>query len=124
MATIKALIADGDPGFADLLSARLGEFGFETLVAGDGNEALRVARRELPTLLVADETLSGIDGFKLCRLLKFDKQRSVINVVLVSAAATEENQQLAETVHAGGYFPKQVDQPDLLALAQTLIPKD
>ncbi len=124
MGKAKALIADGDFGFAELLAARLGDMGYETSTAADGDEALRMARRERPLLLIADEALERLDGFKLCRLLKFDKQRSLINVVLMSAAVTEEHQQLAEAVRASGYVAKQVDHPDLLSIAQTLLNKE
>ncbi len=120
----KALVADGDPGFADLLSTRLTEMGFETATAVDGNEALRWVRRERPQLVVADESLAGIDGFKLCRLLKFDKPHANVTIVLLSTAITDENSQLAEIVHANFYLPKQPDHPDLLAIAQDTLPKE
>ena len=120
----KALVADGDPGFADLLSTRLTQMGFETAVVSDGDEALRWARRELPKLIVADESLTRLDGFKLCRLLKFDKQRSAIAIVLLSSAASDDSRQLAEAVHANGYLQKQVDDPDLLAIAEDVLAKE
>ena len=124
MGKATALIADGDFGFAELLAARLGTMGYETTTASDGEEALRTARRERPLLLVADEALERLDGFKLCRLLKFDKSRSAITVVLMSGAVTEESQQLAEAVRASGYVAKHVDSPDLLSIAQTLLAKE
>ena len=120
----KALVADGDPGFAELLSNRLTQMGFETVVVSDGDEALRWARRELPKLIVADESLIRLDGFKLCRLLKFDKQRSAITIVLLSSAASDDSRQLAEAVHANGYLQKQVDHPDLLAIAADVLAKE
>ena len=125
MAKAKALVADGDFGFAEILCARLAALGFETITAGDGAEALRLARGQMPQLLVADEGLAAIDGFKLCRLLKFDKQRAKITVVLTSATVTDEGRETAEAVRANGFLPKQAENEELLAIAQELIaPKD
>ena len=124
MERVKALVADGDFGFAELLGQRLGELGFEVATAADGEEALRAARRDLPQLLVADEALTRLDGFKLCRLLKFDKQRAAIAVVLMSSAPTDDGRQIAEAVRASAYVPKQVDHQDLLTIAQGLLPKE
>ena len=124
MAQARALVADGDPGFTELVCARLAVHGFETTVAADGAEALRLARGQMPHLIVADEGLAMIDGFKLCRLLKFDKQRAAIAIVLTSAAVTDENRQMAEAVRADGLVPKQAESQELLALAQALMTKD
>lgn len=121
MAKAKALVADGDLGFAEILCARLAAMGFETATAGDGDEALRWARREMPQLVVAEEGLARIDGFKLCRLLKFDKQRAKITVVLTSPTVTDEGRETAEAVHADGYVPKQAEHEELLAIAHELI---
>ena len=121
MAKAKALVADGDLGFAEMLCARLAALGFETVTSGDGVEALRLARGQMPQLLVADEELAAIDGFKLCRLLKFDKQYSKITIVLTSAAVTEEGRQIAEAVRANGFVAKQAESEDLLSIAQELI---
>ena len=120
MAKAKALVADGDPGFAELLCARLAALGFETITAGDGVEALRIARGQQPRLIVADEGLATIDGFKLCRLLKFDTTHADITVLLTSATVTDDHRQLAEAVRAAGVVPKQVESPELLAVAHAL----
>lgn len=120
----RALVADGDPGFAELLCERLAALGFDATMAGDGAEALRLARGQLPQLLVADESLSTIDGFKLCRLLKFDKHRAKITIVLTSTAVTDENRDIAEAVRADGLVPKQVESQELLDIAQALVTKD
>ena len=125
MAKAKALVADGDLGFAEMLCARLAALGFETVTSGDGVEALRLARGQMPQLLVADEGLATIDGFKLCRLLKFDKPRSKITIVLTSATVTDEGRETAEAVQANGFLAKQVENEELLAIAQELIaPKE
>lgn len=120
----RALVADGDPGFADLLCERLTALGFETSAAGDGAEALRLARSQMPRLLVADEGLGTMDGFKLCRLLKFDKQRAKITVVLTSSAVTDESREIAAAVRADGLAPKQVESQELLDVARALLTKD
>lgn len=112
------LIADDDIGFTDILTAKLERMGCEVMTALDGEEALRMARRDLPSLIVASETLSKLGGFKLCRLLKFDRKRKEIPIVLMTSAESEEGQQIAEQVRAHAYLAKTANDLELTSVLQ------
>jgi DNA-binding response OmpR family regulator len=114
----RVLVADDDVGFTDILTATLERMGCEVLAALDGEEALRLARREQPTLVVAAETLSKLGGFKLCRLLKFDRKRKGLPVIVMTVAETEEGQQIAEQVRANAYLAKTTNGQELANILQ------
>src|SRR2546421_426085 len=50
-----------------MVSAWLGSSGYEVIVARDGDEALEVALKEQPDLLLVDVTMPGRDGYAVCR---------------------------------------------------------
>ncbi len=103
----KILIADSDPMFAENLAKSIGELGdFEASTALDGQEALKKARKERPDLIVIEDALVSVDGFKLCRLLKFDKRMAIIPIILLAAELEEAGTALAEEVDADEYLLK------------------
>lgn len=109
----KILVANSDPFFSEALEKRLKNLGidnFTIINASDGQEALRKARRENPDLIIAEENLYSIDGYKLSRLVKFDKRRRHIPFILLYAHLDEQNQALAKEVGADDYLPHSIDQ--------------
>ena len=68
-AEARILVVDDEPSIRDLLAHSLRYSGFEVLVAGDGVEAVRVAERERPDLVILDVMLPDHDGFEVARRL-------------------------------------------------------
>ncbi|MBI4158873.1 response regulator [Candidatus Woesearchaeota archaeon] len=69
----KILIVDDDPYLLNLAIRMLRRFGYETLSASNGDEALDIARRELPDLIFMDtEMPPGLMGFDVCSRLRQD----------------------------------------------------
>jgi adenylate cyclase len=65
----RILIADDQPMNVDILQTRLAVHGYELLTAADGEEALGVARAQLPDLILLDIMMPKMDGLEVCRLL-------------------------------------------------------
>ncbi|NUR85903.1 MAG: response regulator transcription factor [Nonomuraea sp.] len=61
------LVVDDEPSIRDLLSASLRYSGFEVLTAADGNEAVEVALRAAPDLVILDVMLPDLDGFEVAK---------------------------------------------------------
>jgi two-component system OmpR family response regulator len=61
------MVVDDEPSIRDLLSASLRFSGFEVVTAADGNEAVEVAKRTGPDLVVLDVMLPDLDGFEVAR---------------------------------------------------------
>src|SRR6266496_2835371 len=71
----KLLVVDDEPNIVELLSASLRYAGFEVRTAGSGEQALELARRYRPDLLVLDVMMPGLDGFGVLRRLRGDGER-------------------------------------------------
>ena len=66
----KALLVEDAAEFVVLCRRMLESEGFQVSVAGDGEQAVALARSERPDLLLLDITLPGIDGFEVCRRVR------------------------------------------------------
>ncbi|HVF52731.1 MAG TPA: response regulator [Actinomycetota bacterium] len=102
----KLLIADDEEGVRALVRMTLESDDYEILEASDGEEALRLARSELPQLVLLDVTMPELDGFEVCKALKGDAATSHIAVVLLTARTQKADQAKAAEVQADDYFTK------------------
>jgi diguanylate cyclase (GGDEF)-like protein len=95
MATI--LIVDANPADRHAYIALLGNYGHRLLEAGDGIEALEIARGELPDLIITDILMPNMDGFTLVRRLRHEPLLSGVPVVFQTASYDlEEIQKLSQ----------------------------
>jgi DNA-binding response OmpR family regulator len=113
----KILVVDDELDVRTIISARLAMAGFEVLTAGDGQEALDLARTASPDALLLDLMLPKLDGFEVCRTLKSDKAFSNILVIIFSAKGGDADKKYAEQVGADAYMVKPFD---FQIFAQTL----
>lgn len=88
MATV--LIADGYALSRDYLSTLLGAAGYRVIEAADGTQALELARRAHPDLVVSEMVMAGTDGFELARQLGASPETASIPVVFCTATYLEE----------------------------------
>lgn len=87
----KILIVDDLPTEVQLMQTAIASLGHLTLVATDGEQALDMARRETPDLVLLDVVLPRMDGFQVCRKMKKDPQTANIPVILVSSKTQESD---------------------------------
>jgi DNA-binding response OmpR family regulator len=80
----RILVVEDDRFLRKAAEAALRRHGFAVLTAADGEEGLRVARSELPDLVLLDLIMPGLQGFEVLKLLKQDAATSAIPVVILS----------------------------------------
>jgi len=119
----KVLIIDDENFFIEPIKLFLKRDGIEVIVANDGLTGLKMARSENPDLIVVDLMLPGINGYQVCRLLKFDNQYRHIPILIVSARDTEHDQSLGKESGADRYLTKPIDPPVLAEEIQSLLSK-
>ena len=102
----KILLVDDEPEIQVIISSRLTAAGYDVVIAKDGQEGLNMARSESPDAILLDLMIPKIDGFKVCRMLKFDKNFENIPVIIFSARGSEADKKLAEQVGANAYLVK------------------
>ena len=125
---VKILLVDDEPDLVQLVSVRLEAAGYEMAAAFDGQEALEQVKKVKPALIILDLMLPKLDGYKVCRLLKFDGKYKKIPILIFTARAQEEDIKLAMECGADAYLTKPFDAQMLLEklkemLNQTAAPK-
>ncbi|MHB8080477.1 MAG: response regulator transcription factor [Candidatus Krumholzibacteriia bacterium] len=117
----KILVVDDQENIARIVRMMLENKGYATIWAGDGAEALRLAKAEEPDLILLDVMLPKIDGFKVCRLLKFDKKYSHIPIVLLTAKSSPGDKQTGREVGADYYLEKPFQPVQLIQVIEQLL---
>ena len=102
----KILIVDDEVDIVETISFMLKAKGYETLTANDGEEGLRKAKEENPDLIVLDVMMPKINGYKICRLLKFDTKYKNIPIVMVTARGQAQDIAIGEETGADEYITK------------------
>ena len=117
----KILLVDDEPDIQTIVGARLTALGFEVLIAQDGQEGLDLARNEFPDVILLDLMLPKLDGYKVCRMIKFDKTFEHIPVIILSAKGSNVDKKLAEQAGADAYMVKPFDVKVFTQTVQKLI---
>jgi len=108
----KILLIDADLVLCQTLRAALEREGYDTLVANDGVRGLELVRDTLPDLVILEARLPGIDGFSICRIVRFE---SDIPVMLLSVCENEADRILGLDLGADDYVIKPFLMGELLA---------
>ena len=116
MSGARILAVDDSPTILEMLKAILVGSGYEVLTASDGAEALDVARSEQPDLILLDVMLPKLDGYRVCRLLKFDQRYRDIPIIMLTAKTEEQAVATGIRTGADQYLTKPVE-PDRLLVA-------
>jgi DNA-binding response OmpR family regulator len=111
----RILIVDDEADLVAVLRFGLETEGFEVIEAGDGEEGLRRARDDRPDLMVLDLMLPKLDGYKVCRALKFDERYKSLPIFILSARSGEQDRRLALDMGADAYISKPYEMKDLVA---------
>ena len=111
----RILIVDDEPDLVETIQLALEIESYETLVAYDGYRGLDRARNERPDLIILDVMLPGMNGYKVCRLLKFDEKYKRIPVIMLTAEAQEKDRRTGEETGADFYMTKPFSVDKLLA---------
>ncbi|MCJ7662032.1 MAG: response regulator transcription factor [Anaerolineales bacterium] len=115
---IKILLVDDDKLFRRSLSFHLEQAGYQVYTSANAEDALALARREQPNLILLDIGLPGMDG--LSALRHFEEQ-SGVPVIFVTARRRELDEALGLELGADDYITKPFDKTVLLARIKTVL---
>ena len=119
----KILLVDDEEDIIATVSLRLEANGYEVATAVDGQDALDKARSLKPDLIILDLMLPKIDGYKICRMLKFDEKYKKTPIILFTARSQEEDMKMGEDVGANAYITKPFEAQVLLDKIKELLIK-
>ena len=117
----RLLLVDDDEELRCAVGLRFESSGFQVIMAADGLEALRKGRDEHPDLIILDLMLPQLNGYEVCRLLKFDQKFHHIPIILCTARSRQEDKAMGEAVGADAYVTKPFDGQALIAKVQELL---
>ena len=117
----RILIVEDDPTSAKLLEDLLATEGYRTEVAGGGLEALGLARRDPPSLILLDVRMPDMDGFEVCWHLKADARTAAVPVLMVTALDNSRDKEEGLNAGADDYVTKPINLVDVLTRVRSLI---
>lgn len=112
----KVLIIEDYVNIVEILSMRLRAMGYEVLTALDGQKGLELARSEQPDLIILDVMLPKMNGYKVCRLLKFDSRYKDIPIIMLTSRESKHNEEIGLSTGADAYVYKSDQKGTLLKL--------
>ena len=118
----KILVVDDEPDLLKVTLLRLKKTGYEVFGAVDGREALDLARRIIPDLIILDIYLPLINGDEVAKRLKKDDGLKHIPIILISAT-TRSLAERAKDSGACGYLTKPFEPEELVGVAKKILGK-
>ncbi len=114
----RVLVVDDDPLVVKILRDPLEREGYDVSVASHGLEALKRVKEHRPDLIILDILMPLLDGFKVARLLKFDKRFKDIPIIVLTSRATEGERKMGEQVGANEFLFKPFRPPHVLEVVK------
>jgi DNA-binding response OmpR family regulator len=108
----KILVVEDERSLIETLEYNLSRQGYEVIAAVDGIEALGLARREHPDLILLDVMLPRMDGVEVCRILR---QETKAPILMLTARNNEIDTVVGLEVGADDYITKPFSMRELLA---------
>lgn len=119
---IKILLVEDDKMILDMYKNRFEKEGYEVLTTDRGSEAMELARKEKPKIVLLDIILPEVDGFTILKNLKSDAATKKIPVLMLTNLGQESDQSKGAESGAAGYFVKSQHTPaDILKKVEEII---
>jgi len=117
----RILVVDDERHIVEFLVMNLRQNQYNSLTAGDGYEALDIARREDPDLILLDSMLPGMSGIETCRILKRDEKTSRIPIIFLTAKSEESDKVIGLGLGADDYITKPFGLRELFARIEAVL---
>src|SRR5438045_4144386 len=118
----KIMLVEDDNNLREIYEARLLAEGYEIVSAKDGEEALALAVKEKPDLIIADIMMPNISGFDMLDILRSTPETTNTKVIMMTALSQAEDKQRATKLGADRYLVKsQVTLEDVAKVAREVL---
>jgi CheY-like chemotaxis protein len=117
----KILIAEDEHDIRDLITFTLRFAGYEVKAAANGEEAVNMARQEIPDLILMDVRMPRMTGYEACQMIKRDPKLKDIPVIFLSAKGQESEIQAGIDAGAEDYLLKPFAPAQLTQQIQTVL---
>ena len=117
----KILVVDDETDILELIDFNLTKNGYRVRTVTSGEEALDLIKENDYDLIILDLMLPGVDGFDICKIIKADKHKSNIPIVMVTAKADEADKVAGLEIGADHYVTKPFSPRELLAIVKATL---
>jgi two-component system alkaline phosphatase synthesis response regulator PhoP len=117
----KVLIAEDDANILISLDYLMRKKGYEVFVAQNGEEALQLAIKHQPDVILLDIMMPKMDGYQVCQAIKSTKETSHAKIVFLSAKSKEEDIQKGMAAGANAYITKPFSTMEIVQKVKELI---
>lgn len=121
MSKEKILVVDDEQDLVKLIRYHLEKDGYKVISAYNGEDALFLARKERPELVILDLMLPGIDGLEVCKRLKADQELANTAIVMLTAKGEEADITMGLKLGADDYMTKPFSPKELVARVQAVL---
>lgn len=117
----KLLLADDSVTIQKVIEITFANQDFDLILAGNGDEALEKARKELPDIILADIIMPGKNGYELCRVVKQTPELAHIPILLLVGSFEPFDEEKARGIGADGWISKPFETQVLIGKVQALL---
>lgn len=117
----KILIVEDEKDIVKILEYNLKKEGFRVITAYDGEDAIDLATREHPDMVLLDLMLPGMDGLEVCKSLKAQNKSKDIPIIMLTAKSQEADKVLGLELGADDYVTKPFSPRELLARIKAVL---
>jgi len=117
----KILVVDDEKDILELIDYNLSKNGYRVKIVTSGEDALELIKENDYDLIILDLMLPGVDGFDICKIIKSDKQKANIPIVMVTAKADEADKVAGLEIGADHYVTKPFSPRELLAIVKATL---
>lgn len=112
------LVVDDSPATLGMLNEALEQAGLDVLIALDGKQALKIAKKIIPDIILLDALMPNMDGFETCEHLKADQHLANIPVIFMTGLTDTDS--IVKALQVGGvdYLSKPINPDELIARMQ------
>ena len=102
----KILLVEDDKSLREIYGVRLLAEGYDIISAGDGEEALAMAIKDRPSLIVSDVMMPKISGFDVLDILRNHEETKDVRVIMLTALSQPKDKERAEALGVNDYLVK------------------
>lgn len=121
MAGEKVLIVDDEEHIVELIKFNLEKDGYKTICAYNGADALKLAKKENPKLVLLDVMLPQMDGYDVCREIRRDESIASMPIIMITAKGEEIDKILGLELGADDYITKPFSVRELTARVKAVL---
>jgi len=114
----KILVVEDDANLMETLKYNLCKEGYDVAAAVDGEQAVSVARKEKPNLIILDVMLPKMSGFEVCRILR---KEMTVPILMLTAKADETDKVVGLEIGADDYMTKPFSLKELMARVRAML---